>query len=117
MMGKSAKDDPAWGKPPGWGVPPEGEASESSVASLSTWALVTGGAACALALVAVVSILGMALAIALGMVAMSLGQRARAQGRQLGATSPRATFGLVLGAAAALLAPLVALGPVFLSVL
>lgn len=116
-MSKSAKDDPAWGKPPGWGSPPEGEASESSVAGLSTAALVAGVVACVSALLAVVSILTLAIAIATGIVAMSLGQRARAQGRQLGATPVRATVGLVLGAAAALLAPLFALGPIFLSAL
>lgn len=111
-MGKSARDDASWGKPPGWGEPPEGKATPELVSKNARWALITGSLAVIFGLSGVVFLLGMMLGISLGMVAMSLGMKARALAKQLGATSRSASIGVVAGAAAAVLSPLLALGSI-----
>lgn len=111
-MGKSAKDLPGWGqKPEGWGKPPEGEATPEAVAKNARWALIGGVVALTAAAAGAVLFVGLPVAIAVGIVSMSLGQKARALGRQLGAVPSSATAGVVLGATGAVLAPLLALAP------
>ena len=104
-MGKSAK-------PEGGGKPPEGQATPEAVAKNARWALVGGVLSLAAAAMGAVLFVGLPVAIAVGIVSMSLGQKARALGRQLGAIPTSATAGVVLGAAGAVLAPLLALTPV-----
>lgn len=108
-MSKSAKDLPGWGEnPEGWGKPPEGEATPESVAKNARWAVIGGVISLAAAIAGAVFFLGTPVAIGVGIVSISLGQKARAQGRQLGAVPAAATAGAILGATGALLAPILA---------
>lgn len=107
-MGKSAKDLPGWGKPP------EGAATPEAVSKTARWALIGGLLSFGSALLGAVSIVGMGVAIAVGITSASLGHRARALGRQLGTTPRSATVGLVLATAGAALAPLIAFASILL---
>lgn len=116
-MGKSARDVPGWGKPEGWGKPPEGEASPELVAKNVRWALLAAAVAGVSLFACLLSVLAVGPAVAFGIVAMSLGQKARALGKQLGDPVPQAKVAVSVGVLSAVTGPLVAVGSEFVSVL